>query len=169
LDNGIIRQQAEVSDFAILKNSTAEGNANITGGEIIDSRVLGNVHGWPTIRNSHILQGVTIYDYPTIHTVDLFGTIKVYGRAKLSNLVISYVSASGDCLRIHDGVWAEPPRHVEMNGWTLSTCVNDRFHVGCYCKTLSHWINSRKFSRRMGWSDQDFDYAIQLFHSWLKA
>lgn len=187
---GRVLEEAVVSEAVYFDHdSTAKGNALVTGGKFYGTLITGESHisgsplcedseisakhvsGFPVIKGCKLMDGVRVFDSPILNNVGLHGTIQIFGDAVLDGFTLSYVAEkSGDRLRIHRGRWMRPPRHIEVDGYTISECTDGCFHVGCRCRPLSFWMEKgEKFGRRLGISEQGRTRMRAAFQDWSKG
>lgn len=155
---------SRVSDSAIVHRASVWDS--IIGGS---SRVLGGDKG--AVLAECILSGdARISDSPTIYGVFLRDA-RIFGDA-----VLEGDWSITDFVRIHRGIWLQPPRYEVIQDENirvvLSECVDDHFHLGCWCLPRETWFRPgyrQRLGLHSGWTPEQIQFAFDTFSSWASA
>lgn len=74
---------------------------------------------------------------------------------------------------IDRGKWFRPPAFALIAGEgidiVISECVDDRYHIGCFCATYAKWT-ARGYRERLGkyagWTPAQIEMAFETFTDW---
>jgi hypothetical protein len=161
-----VLNDARVSQRALLdQHSTAQDQARIFGGQIINSTIAGEtvIAGDVQIINS-TLQCSSVSDNAIIEGVILVGDIIVEGACVLSG---PWSLSSGYGVWLHRGCWTEPPRVHKFARYAVSECKDGYVHIGCRCSPIRDWLrNGRTIARRLGWSKDETDELVAVLLAW---
>jgi hypothetical protein len=179
----------EVSDDSFLDRSSCVGdNAEIFNSRVVDGSVISDnarVSG-ALISGSNVRDNACVMGYPIaeISGCDLSGNTRVWQSPRLQNVTLRDVSVFGDAelygpwelnaaVRIHAGAWSQPPRWRLIQGENIhvviSECVEDRFHVGCFCEPYSEWARPgyrERLGARAGWTPEQIEIGFEWFTRW---
>jgi hypothetical protein len=154
-----------ISDDALVSNAWIE-KSSISG----NVRVVGFPTSWPEcliVYNSRLSGATRIRDRAGVINVDLCGPV-ISGDARLIG-----PWSLNDCVRIHAGTWNQPPRWTLIDGENvdvvLSECVDDRYHLGCWCLPRETWFRDgyrQRLGKRSGWTPQQIEFAYDTFSQW---
>lgn len=153
--------ESRVSDSALIHRASVwesliGGKTRIMGGEkgvVVAEAILS---GSTRIANNATIYGVFL------HNVWVFGDAVLEGDWSLKEFV-----------RIHRGTWTQPPRYKVIEGENirvvLSECVDDHFHLGCWCLPRETWFRPgyrQRLGAHSGWTPSQIELAFQTFSEW---
>lgn len=155
---------SQIYDSAIVHRASV-WDSSIGG----TSRILGGEKG-AVLADCSLLGDTRISENPTIYGVFLRNA-RVFGDAVLEGnwSIDEFVS-------IHRGMWVQPPRYKVIEGdnirVVLSECVDDHFHLGCWCLPREIWFRPgyrQRLGAHSGWTPAQVECAFNTFSSWASA
>ena len=163
---------AEVRKSEITDDSTIADQSVVSGASVHNSYVHGQsliLAAGPLYVSDSDLDAVRAWDHPSIHNCQI-AQASIFGEAVLEGVSLDAP------LRIHAGFWDHPPRHHLISGngieVTLSECVDDKFHIGCFCLPYDTWTRPnyrQRIGAHSGWTPTQIETAFQKFTEWYRG
>jgi hypothetical protein len=174
-NGSIYGPNAEVSRDSLLElECHVRGDSDVVDSRvklasvIIDSRLYRADVAHCTLDRCRVFQATV--EYCTLTGVTVKDGAHVYGV---------YITAPG--LRIDRGEWrGDPPAFAYIGERDqpddepgvkvlISECVEDRFHIGCWCLTYQEWTRERyreRLGKSAGWTPAQIEFAYDTFTDW---
>lgn len=167
-----VGDEAEVYD-SIVRGSCIYGQSIVSRALVLSStvrdqcRIIGS-GGRPVIKDCDLSGTTKVWQAPTLHNVDLVD-VRVYGTAKLEG-----PWSLKEFVRIHRGTWTAPPRYLLIEGENINTilseCVDDHYHIGCWCLPRETWFRKgykERLGAHAGWTPEQIELAFNTTVGWL--